>query len=82
MDEFVIFFKKQVSTESSPSGRHMGHYKVCASDEDVATLLNMKINVALCCGRSMKRLQQSINDMMEKEKRESQATSTQNNSTF
>ena len=46
--EFIKFFcKKRESTESSPSGCHMGLYKVCASDENLADILTAMINIRL-----------------------------------
>ena len=66
--EFCRFYKlKQESTESSPSGRHVGHYKVAAKVEDLSWLHTVMINVSLMCGVSLDRWKQSVNIMIEKD---------------
>ena len=69
MEDFIRFLKKKwESTKSSPSGCHMGHYKVFVMDEEVSSLLTAMINIGLQCGVSLKLWQNIINIMVEKER--------------
>ena len=53
--------------ESSPSGRHVGHYKVAAKVEDLSWLHTVMINVSLLCGVSLDRWKSFFNIMIEKD---------------
>ena len=70
------------STSTSPSGRHLGHYRALLPREmpkdprarkmeecrvDLVTLHNSMINLALSQGKSYKRWQKVVNIMLEKE---------------
>ena len=53
---FCAFFtKKAESTESSPSGRHMGHYKVAAHNSTLTDLHTQMINIGLLTGVALDR---------------------------
>ena len=68
VEEFQRFYKtKRESTESSPSGRHVGHYKVAAMVDDLSWLHTVMINVSLTCGVSLDQWKQSVNIMIEKD---------------
>ena len=46
--EFISFYKKKrESTESSPSERHVGHYKVVAGNEYLDHLHTVMINIGI-----------------------------------
>lgn len=67
--EFRHFFKgKKESTESSPSGRHIGHYKSILNSDEVVELIVSMINIGLNTGISLNRWQQTISVMLEKDK--------------
>lgn len=67
-EEYRDFFKlKRESTESSNSGRHMGHYKACLQDEDITSIHIMMINIQLVCGFAGKRWKVSIAVMVAKD---------------
>ena len=58
--------KTRESTASSPSGLHMGHYKVGATMKDMCAILSTMISIPLIHGFSPQRWQNSIHVMLEK----------------
>ena len=69
MEIFQRFYrKKRELTESSPSGWHVGHYKVAAQDDNLSWLHTTMINIALVCGFAPNRWKHSTNIMIEKDK--------------
>ena len=47
-DKFRKYFQnKDKSTESSPSGRHVGHYKEILASNDLVSLITAMINIGL-----------------------------------
>ena len=69
VEEFCYYFrKKKESTESSPSGQHIGHYKAIITNDEVVELIVAMLNVGLSTGRSLRRWQQTISIMLEKDK--------------
>ena len=69
IEEFQYFFrKKRESTESSPSTRHLGHYKVAAYNNDLSYMYVTMINIGLVCGIAMTRWKHAIDIMIEKDK--------------
>ena len=58
-EEFVRYFKtKSKSTESLPSGWHMGHYKSIVQDESLVSLITAMLNVGLLTGTARERWKQ------------------------
>ena len=53
------------STESSPSGRHVGHYKTAAGDTDLAPLHTMMISIGLINGMSLTQRKKCVDIMIE-----------------
>ena len=54
--EFINYFKKKTEkTESSPSGRHIGHYKSILINEDLVNLHVIMLNIPLKCGFACQR---------------------------
>ena len=50
-DNFRKYFKnKDKSTESLPSGRHMGHYKAILANNILVSLITAMINIDLSAG--------------------------------
>ena len=50
-EEFRHYFSnKKESTESSPSGRHIGHYKAMLSDDNLVDLIVPMLNIGLLTG--------------------------------
>jgi hypothetical protein len=74
VSDFISFFKKRKErTASSPSGRHMGHYKVIAAMASsgntlIAEILVMIINIAIITSRPLRRWKRSAQVMIEKGK--------------
>ena len=62
-----FYAMKRESTESSPSGRYIGHYKVAASDDDLSWLHVTMLNIALICGFANDWWKYSNNIMIEKD---------------
>ena len=55
-EEFRTYFKNKLeSTESSKSGRHMGHYKACLLDDTFAEVIIHMINIPMICGFAAER---------------------------
>ena len=74
-ENFQKFFKdKKESTESSPSKRHMGHYKTAAYDTDITQLHTTMLNIGLLTGISLERWKHSLSLMMEKIKEHRRST--------
>ena len=68
-EDFLFHFKhKDESTEASPSGRHMGHYKATLANEDFVDLHVAMINIGLKTGQALKRWKNTISVMLEKDK--------------
>ena len=67
--EFRHYFKKKREcTESSPSGRHIGHYKAILEHEDLVDLLVSMLNIGINTGCALSRWQQTVSVMLEKDK--------------
>ena len=67
-EEFRDYFApKRESTESSNSGRHMGHYKACLDDDKITDIHIMMINIQVVCGFAGKRWKVSIAVMVAKD---------------
>ena len=67
--EFINYFKaKAEKTGSSPSGRHMGHYKSILDNEGLIQLHLIMMNIPLKCGFSCDRWKKSLSVMIEKDK--------------
>ena len=67
--EFQCYFRrKQESTELSPSGWHIGHYKAILDYNDLVDMVVAMLNIGLTTGTSLKRWQQAISFMLEKDK--------------
>ena len=61
VDAFCQFYTlKRESTESSPSSRHIEHYKVAAKVEDLSWPHTVMINVSLMCGVSLDQWKNSV----------------------
>ena len=67
--EFRNYFKtKTESTESSPSGRHIGHYKAILRHDDLVEMMVAMLNIGLVTGTALHRWQHTISVMLEKDK--------------
>jgi hypothetical protein len=55
-------------TSTSPSGRHLGHYRAIITDDMLRSCLTKFLNTAIKHGISLKRWQQAANVMIEKDK--------------
>ena len=60
--------KKKKSTESSPSGRHIGHYKAILGSNDLVEMVVAMLNIGLATSIALHRWQQTISVMLEKDK--------------
>jgi hypothetical protein len=73
-DDFKNFFKKRKErTASSPSGRHMGHYKIFAERadkdcEEIVQIITLIINTSIITSRPLHRWLHSTQIMLEKGK--------------
>ena len=68
-DEFTrLFNKKKKSTESSPSGCHIGHYKVVAEHKGLTQLHTNMINIGLMNGVAFPCWKSCVYIMIEKMK--------------
>ena len=67
--EFRYYFsKKKESTESSPSGRHIGHYKAVLQRDDMVEMLVAMINIGIASGHALERWKHTVSVMLEKDK--------------
>ena len=67
--EFRHYFKtKKESTKSSPSGRHIGHYKAILGNDDLVEMVVAMLNIGLATGIALHRWPQTISGMLEKDK--------------
>ena len=67
--EFKSYFrKKKESTESSPSGQHIGHYKAVLDNDKIVDALVAMTNIALSTGCLLERWQHTVSVMLEKDK--------------
>jgi hypothetical protein len=55
------------STSTSPSGRHLGHYKALIQDPILLDSLRKFLNIAICRGISVQRWSKAVNVMIEKD---------------
>jgi hypothetical protein len=68
VDEFKSNVKKwKECTSTSPSGRHLGHYRTAILDDHVAALHTDMLNLPIQYGFSPKRWTQSVTPMIEKD---------------
>ena len=56
------------STSTSPSGRHLGHYKALTQDPEMLDCLAKFLDIAVSRGISLPRWQNAVNVMIEKDK--------------
>ena len=61
------FGRWRESTSTSPSGRHLGHYKAIIKDETLLDCLTKFLSIAVYHGISLSRWHQSVNIMIEKD---------------
>ena len=67
-DDFVYGINGwKESTSTSPSGRHLGHYKALINDPDLLTFYVQFLNVLVSNGLSLDRWQNAINVLIEKD---------------
>ena len=67
VDDFKFFFKhKSEKTESSLSGRHVGHYKAIVLHEGFVQMHINMINIGLLCGVALDRWKHVLDIMLEK----------------
>ena len=62
------FSTKPESTESSPSKRHMGHYKAIVNNKDLVQLHTHMLNIGLLTGTALLRWKSTLSLMLEKDK--------------
>jgi len=62
------FAKWRESTSTSPSGRHLGHYKAWIQDDDLLDLLTTMLQIVVKFGFAPERWCHSLNVMLEKDK--------------
>jgi Reverse transcriptase (RNA-dependent DNA polymerase) len=60
--------KWRESTSTSPSGRHLGHYKAALKDRELTRGYSMMLNLPIRLGFSPQRWQQAISVLLEKDK--------------
>jgi hypothetical protein len=66
-DQFKSCYKAMDErTSSSPSGRHLGHYKAATFSEELSNLYSIMMSIPLLAGISPTRWQQIVNVMLEK----------------
>ena len=67
-ENFRYYFRhKDESTESSPSGQHMGYYKVILSNDSLVDLHVAMLNIGLQTGQALEQWKKTISMMLEKE---------------
>jgi hypothetical protein len=62
----AIYSKLKESTSSSPSGRHIGHYKVAAKSDSLSNLHSKMMSIPLLAGFSPTRWRVIVDVMLEK----------------
>jgi hypothetical protein len=68
-DQIKYGFKNwRERTSTSPSGRHLGHYRAIITDDMLRACLTKFMNIAIKHGISLQRWQQAANVMIEKDK--------------
>lgn len=68
VEEFKSYFKrKDESTESSPSGRHIGHYKAAMANDDLVDVIVSMLNIGLITGQALDRWKRTVSLMLEKD---------------
>jgi hypothetical protein len=68
-DQIKYGFKHwKETTSTSPSGRHLGHYRAIISDDTLRKCLTLFMNVTIKQGISISRWQKAANVMIEKDK--------------
>ena len=66
--EFKSYFKrKDESTESSPSRRHIGHYKAILASDDIVDMIVSMINIGLKTGQALDCWKKTVSIMLEKD---------------
>ena len=60
--------KKREIIESSPSKRHIVHYKLAARNNELSYIHTTMINIGLVCGVALTRWKNAVNIMIEKDK--------------
>jgi len=66
-DVYYGFRKWRETTSTSPSGRHLGHYKSWIQDDELLEMLTNMLRIVAKFGFAPKRWCQSLNVMLEKE---------------
>lgn len=66
-DVFIGFNKWKESTTTSPSGRHLGHYKALVQDPKLLRSLTLFLSIALRNGLTIPRWSEATNIMIEKD---------------
>ena len=68
LEEFKMHVKKwKETTSTSPSGRHLGHYRTAVLDDRVASLHTDMLNIPIQHGFAPERWTQSVTPMIEKD---------------
>lgn len=68
LENFKTTVKKwKESTSTSPSGRHLGHYKVSLVDDDIASLHTDMLNIPITHGFAPSRWTHSVTPLIEKD---------------
>ena len=67
-EKYIKYFRnKDESTKSSPSRRHIGHYKKILADEDLVQLMVAMLNIGLQSGVALDRWKHTLSIMLEKD---------------
>lgn len=67
-EDILYGFKSwKEKTSTSPSGRHLGHYRSLIQDETLLTCLTQFMNIAIRSGISISRWSEAINVLIEKD---------------
>ena len=66
--EFTWYFcTKDELTESSPSGRHIRHYKTIIEDKKLTSLMIAMLNIGLQAGVALERWKHTLSIMLKKD---------------